>query len=399
MIERFEIARLRQIERKKAAPDGLCREQAEKVRSFHKSFPQYAATPLVRLSQTAEALGLGDIYVKDESARFGLNAFKVLGGSYAIACLMADKACIPESEMSFPRLIQPELKRNLGELTFITATDGNHGRGVAWTAAKLGMKSVVYMPKGSSVERLENIRAEGAHAEISGLNYDDTVRLARERAAENDWVLVQDTSWPGYESVPARIMQGYLTMGLEALEQMPQVPTHIFLQAGVGAMAGAMTELFASVYGENRPTICLVEPEKANCLFRTARANDGQLHFVSGDMDTIMAGLACGEPCELAWRVLSKHADYFISCPDYAAAKGMRILGNPYPDRERVISGESGAAAFGCVAEIMTDPSLAHIKEELGLNESSRLLFFSTEGATDRENYRSIVWSGSFAGN
>ena len=191
-------------------------------------------------------------------------------------------------------------------------------------------------------------------------------------------------------------MQGYGTMGLEAFEQLEEKPTHIFLQAGVGSMAGAIAGLFASLYGEDRPTVVIVEPNKADCVFRTAQANDGKLHFVTGDMDTIMAGLACGEPCSIGWNVLRDYADHFISCPDYVAAKGMRILGNPAGKDDRVVSGESGASCFGCAAEIMTNPELAHIKEQLGLNENSRVLFFSTEGDTDRQNYRSIVWDGKY---
>lgn len=373
----------------------LTLETAKKIRTFHKSFPQYSPTPLVRLHETAKALGLGEIYVKDESKRFGLNAFKVLGGSYAIGSYLADKLGKTIDEVDHTILCAPGTKEKLSELTFITATDGNHGRGVAWSAAQFGMKSVVYMPKGSALERLENIRAAGAEASITELNYDDAVRLASQHAKENGWVLIQDTAWEGYENIPLKIMQGYGTMGLETYEELEEKPTHIFLQAGVGSMAAAMAALFTSIYKEEKPVICIVEPNKADCLFRTAEADDGRLHFVTGDMDTIMAGLACGEPCSIAWEILSKCADFFISCPDYAAAKGMRILGNPAGEDMRVISGESGAAAFGCVAEIITEPALAHIKEMLHLDKSSRVLFFSTEGATDRENYRKIVWDGA----
>lgn len=379
-----------------AAPGFLSPEHARAVRDFHKSFPMYAPTPLVRLKDTAACLGLGEIYVKDESFRFGLNAFKVLGGSYAIGSYLAEKLGMDVSQVDYGFLTDPGTKRQLGDVTFITATDGNHGRGVAWTAARFGQKSVVYMPKGSAQERLDNIRAEGAEASVTGLNYDDTVRMARRQAEEHGWVLVQDTAWEGYEEIPARIMQGYGTMGLEACEQLPEIPTHVFLQAGVGSMAGAVAGLFASLYGKDRPAVVVVEPDKADCIFRTALANDGRLRCVTGDMDTIMAGLACGEPCSVAWNVLRDHADFFISFPDYAAAKGMRILSSPEGRDARVVSGESGASAFGCVSEIMTDPELAPIRKKLGLDSRSRVLFFSTEGATDRENYRAVVWDGKY---
>ena len=362
--------------------------EAQRARSFHKGLSGYKPTPLRRLDGLAGRLGLGGLYVKDESLRFGLNAFKGLGGSYALGRVIAERmGKKPEELGDVPA----------GTFTFVTATDGNHGRGVAWTANQFKQKAVVYMPKGSAEERLKNIRAEGAEASITDLNYDEAVRLADSQAQQKGWVMVQDTAWEGYEDIPTWIMQGYGTMGLEAYEQLPEKPTHIFLQAGVGSMAGAITGLFSSIYGKDRPVITIVEPNKADCLYRTAEADDGQRHFVTGDMDTIMAGLACGEPCSIGWNILADYADHFISCPDYAAAKGMRILGNPVKDDTRVISGESGAAAFGCVAEIMTNPELADMKEKLGLDENSRVLFFSTEGDTDQENYRAIVWDGKYS--
>ena len=377
-------------------PEYLSPDTAAGVRRFHESFPQYVPTPLVSLEDTAKALGVGKIWVKDESKRFGLNAFKVLGGSYAMGRVLADRLGIPMDQVTCGLLTDPATREKLGDITFVTATDGNHGRGIAWSAARFGQKSVVYMPRGSALERLENIRAAGAEASIIQGNYDDAVRLANQKAEEQGWILVQDTAWPGYEQIPQWIMEGYCTMGLEALEQLDDVPTHIFLQAGVGSMAGAMAGLFTAAFGEQKPIITIVEPNKADCLFRTARADDGKLRFVTGDMDTIMAGLACGEPCSIAWDVLKICADHFISCPDAAAARGMRILGNPAGKDKRITSGESGASAFGCAACILTDTNLVWIKEKLGLDENSRLLFISTEGDTDRENYKKIVWDGQF---
>lgn len=371
-------------------------KEAEKVRHFHASFPMYEKTPLVEMKNTAQTLGLATLYVKDESYRFGLNAFKVLGGSYAIGRYLAGRLEMDISQLPYEKMVSPEVREKLGEVTFVTATDGNHGRGVAWTAHQLRQHAVVYMPKGSAAERLDNIRAEGAEASITELNYDDAVRLANGQAEQNGWVMVQDTAWEGYEDIPRWIMQGYGTMALEAREQLPEKPTHIFLQAGVGSMAGAVAGFFASQYGSERPIITIVEPNKADCLFRTAQANDGALHPVEGHMDTIMAGLACGEPCSIGWEVLKNTADHFISCPDYVAAKGMRLLGNPEQGDTRVISGESGAATAGFVAAVMTDPELADVKAALGLDESSRVLCFSTEGDTDRENYRAVVWDGQY---
>lgn len=377
-------------------------EEAKKAGNFHKSFPEYEPTPLVPLDALARELGVGGIYIKDESYRFGLNAFKGLGGSYCIGNYAARKLGIPMEELTYEVLTGPEVKERLGTVTFITATDGNHGRGIAWTANRLQQKCVVLMPKGSAEERLENIRALGADAWITDVNYDDTVRIAKQLADENGWVLVQDTAWDGYVEIPAWIMQGYTTMGYEISEQFamltggetPVRPTHIFLQAGVGAMAGAMTGFFADQPYD--PKIIIVEPDKADCIFRTAKANDGALHIVDGDLDSIMAGLCCGEPCTIGWDVLKKRADAFVSIPDYVAACGMRILGNPMGNDRRIISGESGAATLGFVAELLSDPELAGWKGELGINETSVILCISTEGATDQAGYRRIVWDGAY---
>lgn len=371
-------------------------ENAKKVRAFHASFPEYQVTPLAKLDQLAKALGVANVYVKDESYRFGLNAFKVLGGSYTIGNYLAQRLGKDISELPFPVLSSEEVRNQIGEVTFVTATDGNHGRGIAWTANRLGQKSVVYMPKGSALERLHNIQALGADASITDMNYDDAVRLANSNAEKYGWVMVQDTAWEGYEDIPGWIMEGYTTMAAEAVEQMKgEKPTHIFLQAGVGAMSGGITGFFADLYGdEDRPIITIVEPNKADCIYRSAKANDGKPHFVKGDMNTIMAGLACGEPCTIGWNVLRDYADNFISMPDYVAAEGMRVLGNPLPGDERVISGESGAATLGFVAEVMRNESLDWLREQLKLDENSKILCFSTEGDTDRENYRRIVWDG-----
>ena len=331
-------------------------------------------------------MNISGLYVKDESRRFGLNAFKGLGGSYALAKVMAEKTGMGLEDVS---------KVPAGTFTFVTATDGNHGRGVAWAAKNLSQKAVVYMPKGSARERLENIRRQGAEAEITDLNYDNTVRFVSEQAQKNGWILVQDTAWEGYEKIPTWIMQGYMTMAWEAVQQMgDNIPTHIFLQAGVGAMAGAVTGFFSNYYGEKAPKIIIVEPDKANCLFKTANANDGTLHKVDGDLDSIMAGLCCGEVCTVGWEILKYRVDYFFSCPDYVAADGMRVLGNPLAGDERIISGESGAVTSGLVYNLMNDPKLESFRKELGLGQDSVVLCLSTEGDTDKENYRHIVWDG-----
>ena len=370
---------------------------AKTVHAFHMSFPEYSVTPLVDLRNLAQMLEVTSIHVKDESYRFGLNAFKVLGGSYCIGSYIASVLGKDINELSYDKITSSQVRNKLGNLTFVTATDGNHGRGIAWTASRLGQKSVVYMPKGSSLERLNNIKALGAEASITDLNYDDAVRLANKMAEKYGWIMVQDTAWEGYELIPGWIMEGYTTMAYEVCGQMEEKPTHIFLQAGVGAMSGAITGFFADLYkGEEKPVITIVEPNKADCIYRTAKADDGMIHTVSGSMNTIMAGLACGEPCTIGWNVLKDYADNFVSMPDFVAAKGMRILGNPAGDDPKVVSGESGASTLGFVAEVLQNESLGWLKEQLKLHSNSRILCFSTEGDTDRSNYRRIVWDGYY---
>ncbi len=374
------------------------KSQAMQVKKYHESFPTYHPTELKKLNHLAGYLGIGTFYVKDESSRFGLNAFKGLGGSYCIGKYIGEKCGIPENQLTYEKLKSEDIRKATEQLTFVTATDGNHGRGIAWTAHELGTKAVVYMPNGSAEERLRNIQKLGAQASITDLNYDDTVRFAAQCEKEKGWVLVQDTAWEGYEKIPTWIMQGYTTMALEAIEQLQEErPTHIFLQAGVGAMAGALAAFFADYYQKAKPTIIIVEPNKADCIYRTAEADDGKIHIVTGDMDTIMAGLACGEPCTVGWKMLSGYADYFVSMPDTIAAKGMRVLGNPLPGDERVISGESGAATTGFVTELMTNESLEYLRKILGIDGKSKVLCFSTEGDTDKKNYRDIVWNGTYS--
>lgn len=375
----------------------LSKEEVSKAKNFHESFSEYDKTPLVELDNLAKRIGVKGIYLKDESYRFGLNAFKVLGGSFAMGRYLADRLGEDIKDLPYERLTSDEVREKLGDITFVTATDGNHGRGVAWTANKLKQKSVVYMPKGSSLQRLNNIKAEGADASITDLNYDDAVRLAAKYADEHSGLMVQDTAWEGYEKIPAWIMQGYGTMALEALEQLNSIkvikPTHIFVQAGVGSLAGAVQGFFASEFGEECPKTVIVESNLADCFYKSAIADDGEARFVGGDMQTIMAGLACGEPNTIGWEVLKNHSTAFVSCPDWVSAKGMRILGNPLKGDEKVTSGESGAVTTGLLYEIMTNEDYKDLKEALELDENSRVLLFSTEGDTDPEKYREIVWN------
>lgn len=373
-------------------------EEMHRSIGFHKSFPQYSVTPLTRLTNLASYLGLKRLYVKDESYRFGLNAFKVLGGSYAIAKYISKELGRDVSEVPYSVLTSEKLREEFGQATFFSATDGNHGRGVAWAANRLGQKCVIRMPKGTTQTRLENIAKENATVTIEDMNYDECVRLAASEAEKTPHgIIVQDTAWDGYEEIPTWIMQGYGTLATEADEQLAADgarPTHIFIQAGVGSLAGAVIGYFANRFKENPPVMVVVEAGAADCLYRSALKGDGNRIDVTGDMLTIMAGLACGEANTVSWDILRNHADAFVSCPDWVSANGCRIYGAPMRGDTQVISGESGSVTMGLVHALMTKPEYKELKEALKLDENSEVLLVSSEGDTDPNRYREIVWDG-----
>ena len=379
-------------------------ENVAKARAFHESFPQYSVTPLVKLDHMAAYLGLKEVYVKDESYRFGLNAFKVLGGSFAMARYIAKQTGKDVSELPYNVLTSDELRKEFGQATFFTATDGNHGRGVAWAANKLGQKAVVLMPKGSTQTRLNNILKEGAKATIEEENYDECVRMANAMAEKTEnGVMVQDTAWDGYEEIPSWIMQGYGTLVLEADQQLKEMgverPTHVFVQAGVGSLAGAVVGYFAHKYKDNPPVMAVCEASAADCLYRSAVAKTGNLVNVTGDLQTIMAGLACGEGNMIGWDILKNHVDVFASCPDWMSAKATRIYANPLGDDPHVVSGESGSVPLGFCFTALHDEDAKDLKEALKLDENSVVLVISTEGDTDPVRYREIVWDGLYGTN
>lgn len=374
-------------------------EKAKKVMKYHRSFEQYKQTPLIKLSSLAEEIGVKNIYVKDESKRFDLNAFKVLGGSYGIANCIAEKLGCNVDEITIDKLKTPEAKAKLSEITFITATDGNHGRGIAWTAREIGCKAVIYMPCDTVQSRIDHVRKLGAEVHKTKMHFDDTARFAFEESKKNGWIMVQDTTFEGYTDFPSWCMQGYTTMSCEAYEELEKhhiKPTHIFIQAGAGSLAGSVAGFFGSVYGENRPILTTVEAKNCGCIKATAEANDSKLHIVEGNLKTIMAGLSVGEVCSIGWEVLDEYADAHALCDDTVSAMGMRVLAAPKGDDKKIVSGESGSVGLGMLVEVMSNPQLKGIRDKLQLDENSIVLCFNTEGDTDPENYKKIVWEGAY---
>lgn len=374
-------------------------EVARVARRFHRQIPGYQMSPLASLPNLASMFGVGGIWVKDEASRLELNSFKVLGGSFALYRFIQTRLQIDDSKMNYEYLISKEVKDLLGDITFASATDGNHGRGIAWAAQKLGHKCVIYVHSETSRRRIDAIRSYGATVKIIEGNYDDAVKQIVVDAKKHGWEIISDTSWEGYSQVPTWIMQGYSTMMAEIQEQfscqgIPR-PTHVFIQAGVGALAAAVIGFYHSLCGEKAPKCIVVEPEDAACLFESARTNDGKPHNVGGALDTIMAGLACGEPSELAWNVLKETADAFVKVPDYIAARGMRVYATPLKGDPFIVSGESGAVTLGALLSILKENGAEELRDFLQIDDNSQILLINTEGNTDPVLFRQVIWEGS----
>lgn len=369
----------------------LSHEKAEIARRFLVDCPHYSVTPLRELSGTAADLGLRSIWYKDESERFALGSFKPLGGIYAVARAMARRMETESSRPVTPEELLSDPFRDAMRATTVTcATDGNHGRAVAAAARLLGCRAVIFLHADVSVHRQEAIEGLGAQVSRIGGNYDDAVRASAEAARENGWELVSDTSWPGYESVPTDVMQGYSVLVIETLKQLREQhassPTHVFLQGGVGGLAAAVCAHLWESFGRARPVTIVVEPERADCLFQSA--SKGQLTAASGDLSTIMAGLSCGEASHVAWQVLQEGARFFMTIPDSAAVDAMRLLASGRPAGHPIVAGESGAAGFAGLLEATARPDF---RTRIGLTRDSVVLSIGTEGATDPELYEKLV--------
>lgn len=347
----------------------------------------YAVTPLHSLPALAQAMGVASVHYKDEGSRFGLGSFKALGGAYAVACLLCrELGAQLDRTLTTQDLLTPELRALCGGITVTCATDGNHGRSVAWGAQLFGCQCVIYIHATVSEGRKEAIAQYGAQVVRTAGNYDDAVRQADLDAKQYGRFVISDTSYPGYMEVPRDVMQGYQLMVEEAAQQLPERPTHIFVQAGVGGLAAAVCGYFWERDAGDRPIYVVVEPDKADCLTQSAKA--GQLTAVTGDIDTLMAGLACGEVSHLAWEILEKGTDAFCVIPDDAAVAAMRLLAHPLGNDPVIVAGESAVA--GVAAAIAASQSDA-ARQTLGLNADSRILFFGSEAATDPALYEQLV--------
>jgi diaminopropionate ammonia-lyase len=352
------------------------------------AWPGYAPTPLRRLTKLARAIGIGDILYKDEGERFGIGSFKALGGAYAVFRVLQQAiAQQTGATVTSGDLISGRYEALTSRMTVAAATDGNHGRSVAWGARNFGCRCVIYLPESTSEGRCRAIAAYRAEVRRVPGTYDNAVRQVAADAAASGWHVVSDTSYDGYMDIPRQVMQGYALMMDEALAQMSYtLPSHVFAQGGVGGLAAALCSYLWERHGAKRPRYIVVEPDKANCLFRSAVA--GRPTPAEGTLDTIMAGLACGEVSILAWRILDRGADAFITVGDDAAAECMRLLAHNRLDDGAVVAGESAVAGLTGLLVAAAD---ADACRSLVLTRDSTVLVFGTEGATDPELYQKIV--------
>lgn len=364
---------------------------------FHRSIEGYTPTPLKKLPLIAEILGVGEVYVKDESLRFGIQAFKAFGASYAIYRFLKsqwetrfkDKGTFgPES------FRDPEALARLGAFTFCAATDGNHGRAVAWTANKLKQRAIIYMPDNTAQSRIDNIEKEGAEVVLAPGTFDDCVERCAADAAKNNWQAISDTAYPGYMEIPKYIMLGYTSIFNE-IENQGLLNARdeagidmVLLPAGVGGIAAAGTSYYVRRYGKHRPKMICVEPSDCDCFLESVKYGNGKALPTRGNSESIMAGLNCGIPSPLAWPIIRDGMELFLAVTDDYAMGAMRAY-----HKEGVIAGESGAAGLAGLMALVNAPELSEARKKIPLNSGSRILLINTEGDTDPINYRRIVLS------
>ena len=356
---------------KAKAASHISSEMVEEIMRFHQSIGN-KVTPLIALSGLAKNLGIQSLFVKDESHRLGLNAFKGLGASYAMS---------------------KQLGKNSKIEVFCTATDGNHGKAVAWMANKLGKKAVIYMPKGTVSDRVKSIEKEGAEVHVISGGYDAAVKKAHNKAQSyqdsNSWCLIQDTAWEGYEEIPTDITRGYLTQTHEITQQIKdQKIDIIFLQSGVGSWAASILMYILSFW-KKPPLFISVEPYSANCLFQSIKS--AKRVSVDSKETTAMAGLDCGTVSTEAWKILKHGISGSLSISDNLMEEAVRMLANPLENDLYIKSGESGASPLAALIGLIRSSEMGTFKRKIRLNNNSNILLINTEGDTDRENYKRIA--------
>jgi len=357
------------------------------ARPLHRALPGYQPSPLLDLPDLATELGLGAVLVKDESGRFGIQAFKGLGASFAVYSVLKRRWRERTGHDLPPSAFRDAAVRDaLGEVVFTAATDGNHGRAVAWTARMLGQKAVIFLPADTAAARIAHIEAEGAEARLIDGTFDDCVTACAASAAKHGWQVIADTAYPGFMEVPGFIMTGYSTIFTEIAEQLDAPLDFVVLPAGVGGLAAAGAAYHVQTFGDERPQLICVEPEESACFLESILAGDGRPHPAAGSQRSIMAGLNCGIPSLLAWPLIRDAMDLFLAVEDTYAEQAMRLY-----HRHGVESGESGASTLAGLLALLQAPELSEARDASGLGPRSRVLLINTEGATDPDNYARII--------
>ena len=354
-------------------------KSAKEIKSWH----NYKVTPLIDLSELAKQTKVAKIYYKNEHFRFSLKSFKALGGAYAVANLLISKLKEAGIDANSNDLLAKKYKNITSKITVSCATDGNHGKSVAWGAVNFGCNCEIFIHKNVSVSRENEIAKYGANVTRVDGNYDASVQIAAEKAKENGHFIVSDTSYSGYNKIPKDVMQGYTIMVDEALRQANCKITHVFLQGGVGGLAAAAVSFMLEKYGVEAPIFIIVEPTNADCLLQSAK--NGKLTVVEGELKTIMAGLSCGEVSILAWDILANKVTSFLSIADEPIVKVMQLLA--FRD-EPIVAGESAVA--GLAGFLIVQHSTKY-KKALKIDKNAKILFFGTEGDTDKVAYRNFV--------
>ncbi|KRO87009.1 MAG: diaminopropionate ammonia-lyase [Cryomorphaceae bacterium BACL29 MAG-121220-bin8] len=340
--------------------------------SFHHSLDCYKESPLINLENLSNKLNISKLCVKDESKRFDLNAFKVLGASYAVF---------------------ETLKKYPNTSVFCTATDGNHGKAVAWSSRRYGKKTIVYVPNDTSSLRIEAIETFGATVHQLDLNYEQTCNYASKMSKKMNWQLIQDTSWENYEEIPSLIMAGYLTHFIE-IDKFLEIKNLsnfdiIFLQCGVGSWAASCIWYHLNKYGKNRPKIVIVEPNESCGVFQSFKDNNRVSPI--GSLNTIMAGLNCGIPSKNAWEIIKNGCDAVVKISDEEVKSSMKVFYNPIKNDSKIISGESGAAGLAGLLKTKKASHLQALRDHIKLTDSSKILLFNTEGDTDVNSFQEII--------
>jgi diaminopropionate ammonia-lyase len=345
------------------------------------TWPGYGPTPLLELTSLARELNVGGVYYKDEGGRFGLGSFKALGGAYAVLRMLQRRFDQPPSAVELRSGIHREITQ---QITVTTATDGNHGRSVAWGAQQFGCRAVIYFPADCSPARADALSALGADVMRIDGGYDDAVTHCAEDAAQHGRTIISDTSWDGYRDIPRVVTQGYAVMAEEARRQLPDglPPSHIFIQGGVGALPAAICTHFSAM--ASKPRVIVVEPETAACLFTSAEA--GKASTAPDPVHSVMAGLSCGSASPIAWDILDRNAFAFMTVPDRSAADCMKLLVSGNLGARSIIAGESAVAGLAALLSCADD-----LRRPLGLHPDSRILLFGTEGATDPDIYAKMT--------